>query len=97
MNLIISGELTTPKSEVGAFRSLTLYATVFRNLNCLVECERSKIDYYYKWLKENYSYDFVKQMVKENEEKGIAIRFSKHIQTITFDNLSWYITILHKA
>lgn len=95
MNLIISGELTAPKSEVGAFRSLTLYATVFKNLNCLVECEKKDIDFYYKWLKEKYSYDYVKQMVKIGEEKGIVIRYSKHIEAITFDNLSWYISILH--
>ncbi len=97
MNLIISGELTAPKSEVGAFRLLTLYATVFKNMNCLVECRKEEIDFYYKWLKNNYSYDFVKQIVSINEEKGICIRHSKKIDTITFDNLSWYITILHRA
>lgn len=97
MNLIISGELTAPKSEVGAFRSLTLYATVFKKLDCLVECESEDIDFYYKWLKEKYSYDFVKQMVKRGEEKGVVIRYSKYIEAITFDNLDWHITILHRA
>lgn len=97
MNLIISGELTAPKSEVGAFRSLTLYATVFKSMDCLVECQNEEIDFYYKWLKSNYSYDFVKQMVKKNEETGVIIRYSEKVNRITFDNLSWYITILHRV
>lgn len=94
MNLIISGELTAPKSEVGAFRTLTLYATIFKGLDCLVECKENEIDVYYKWLKTNWSYDFVKQMVKLNEESGVCIRYSKLVDSITFNNLNQYITIL---
>lgn len=94
MNLIISGELTAPKSEVGAFRTLTLYATVFRGLDCLVECQENEIDVYYKWLKRNWSYDFIKAMVKIDEERGILLRYSKLVNCITFNNLNEYILIL---
>ena len=55
MNLLISGELTAPPSEVSAFRSLTLYATVFKHLDCLVEVPKQEIDFYHKWLKDKYA------------------------------------------
>jgi len=97
MNLIISGELTIPKSEIGAFRTLTLYATVFKKLDCLVECQENEIDLYYKWLKRNWSYDFVKQMVKTNEETVIHIKYSKLVNSITFNNLNQYIAILKRV
>lgn len=94
MNLIISGELTAPKSEVGAFRTLTLYATVFKGMDCLVECREEEIDFYYRWLKRNSSYDFVKQMVRLDEESGIYLRHSKLIDSITFNNLNQYILMI---
>lgn len=94
MNLIISGELTAPKSEVGAFRTLTLYATVFKGLDCLVECRNDEIDHYYHWLKRNWSYDFVRQMVRVNEEKGFVIRYSKYVDRITYNNLGQFIQSL---
>lgn len=94
MNLIISGELTAPKSEVGAFRTLTLYATVFKGMDCLVECREEEIDFYYRWLKRNSSYDFVKQMVRLDEERGIYLRHSSLIDSITFNNLNQYILMI---
>ena len=94
MNLIISGELTVPSSEVAAFRTLTLYATTFKHLDCLVECKKDEIDLYYHWLKSNCSYDFVEAMVKIDEEKGIKIRQSKYIDRLTFNNLGQFIKSL---
>ena len=96
MNLIISSELTAPKSEIAAFRTLTLYATTFKKLDCLVECKQNEIDFYYSWLKRNWSYDFVRQMVKIDEEKGIKITYSKYINKITFNNLNQFIISLEK-
>ena len=49
MNLLIDCELTAPPSEIGAFRTLTLYATVFYQLDCLIEAKPEEIDYYYNW------------------------------------------------
>lgn len=91
MNLIISGELTVPSSEVAAFRTLTLYATTFKGLDCLVECKKDEIDLYYHWLKNNWSYDFVEAMVRIDEEKGIKIRQSKYVDRLTFNNLGQFI------
>jgi hypothetical protein len=94
MNLIISGELTIPPGEVRAFRTLTLYATTFKHLDCLVECKKEEIDLYYHWLKNNRSYDFVKSIVTIDEEKGIKIRYSKYIDRLTYNNLGQFICSL---
>jgi hypothetical protein len=87
MNLLISGELTAPPSEVSAFRTLTLYATTFKNLDCLVEVQPSEIDYYYHWLKNKYALDFVKQLVCVGEETGFKLQYS-HIKRLTYNNLN---------
>lgn len=94
MNLIISGELVIPPSEVAAFRTLTLYATTFKHLDCLVECRAEEIDLYYSWLKRKWSYDFVRGMVKIDEVRGIKIRHSKYIDRLTFNNLDQFVKSL---
>ena len=86
MNLIISGELSAPPSEVMAFRDVTLYATIFRNMDCLVEVSREDFDFYYSWLKRTGSWDFVCQMVDIGEESGIVLKYDV-IDKITFNNL----------
>jgi len=93
MNLLISGELTAPPSEVGAFRDLTLYATIFRHLDCLVEVERGEADYYYNWLKNKYAFDFVREIVYIGEERGARLHY-RSIRRITFNNLSDLITMV---
>ena len=45
----------------------------FLNLNVLVECEKDLIDFYWYWLKDNASYDFVDAMIYINEESGFKI------------------------
>ena len=87
MNLLISGELTAPPSEVSAFRTLTLYATTFKNLDCLVEVQPGEIDYYYHWLKDKYALDFVRQLVYVGEETGFKLKYS-NIKRLTYNNLN---------
>lgn len=87
MNLLISGELTAPPSEVSAFRSLTLYATVFKHLDCLVEVPREEIDFYHRWLKDKYAYDFVKEIVYIGETSGFRLQHSR-IKKLTYNNLN---------
>ncbi len=87
MNLLISGELTAPPSEVSAFRSLTLYATVFKQLDCLVEVQKEEMDFYYKWLKDKYALDFVKQFVCVGETSGFRLQYSR-IKKLTYNNLN---------
>ena len=93
MNLLISGELTAPPSEVSAFRNLTLYATTFKNLDCLVEVQPSEIDYYYHWLKDKYALDFVRQLVYVGEETGFKLQYS-HIKRLTYNNLNDLIFVI---
>jgi len=87
MNLLISSELTAPPSEVSAFRTLTLYATTFKQLDCLVEVDKNEIDFYYKWLKDRYALDFVKQFVYIGETTGFRLQYSR-IKKLTYNNLN---------
>lgn len=96
MNLIISCELTAPPSEVSAFRSLTMYATVFKKMDCLIEADPDEIDFYYNWLKRNYAYDFVKQFVKKREVGGIRLNYDR-IKRLTFNNLNDMIFVVSMA
>jgi hypothetical protein len=84
VNLLLNCQLTAPPSEVGAFRQFTLYATLFKKYDCLIVAEPEEIDYYYVWLKNKGAYDYIKQFVYPNTEKGLTLKCSR----ITFDNLS---------
>jgi len=95
VNLIIDCQFTAPPSEIGAFRTLTLYATIFKKMDCLIESPPEEIDYYYKWLKNNYALDFVKQIVYYNEETGLKIKANPIYDRITFNNLNSFIKILN--
>jgi hypothetical protein len=83
MNLLINCQLTAPPSEVGAFRTVTLYATVFKKYDCLIVAEKDQIDYYYHWIKRHGAHDFVKQFVIPNSETGIEL----NVKRLTFNNL----------
>jgi len=87
MNLLISSELTAPPSEVSAFRTLTLYATAIKRLDCLVEVKPGEIDFYYHWLKDRYAMDFVKELVKVGEVSGFRLQHGS-IKKLTFNNLN---------
>ena len=94
MNVIISSLLTAPPSEVYAFRTLTLYATIFHNHDCLIESLSSEeIDYYYKWLKHNYALDFVKDFILPNQASGIYINTNTY-DKLTLNNLNHFIAII---
>jgi hypothetical protein len=94
MNLIISAEFSAPPSETGAFRTLTMYATIMRHYDCLVEVGKEERDYYYKWLKNRYIYDYVKELVIVGEEKGIKIVYNLYNDRMTYNNLGQYIKLL---
>lgn len=95
MNLLISGELSAPPSEVSAFRSLTLYATIFKHMDCLVEVQKEEVDFYYKWLRNKYALDFVRQFVILGEEKGYRLEYAS-IHKITYNNLDALISVIDK-
>ncbi len=93
VNVIINCVLTAPPSEIYAFRTFTLYATVFHNYTCLVEVSKDEIDFYYRWLKNKYALDFVKQLIYLNEEHGIRID-TNISDRITLDNLNKFIEVI---
>lgn len=91
MNLLIDCVLTAPPSEIGAFRSVTLYATLFKQYDCLIVANRDEVDYYYRWLKCKGANDFIKQFVLPQTERGKILQFEK----ITFNNLNNVILFLN--
>lgn len=75
MLLIIDGILCEPPSETTLFRDITLYASVFKDREVILECEKDMKDFYYKWLKSRGAYDFVKEIVSYGREDGFVIRY----------------------
>lgn len=74
MLLLIDSELTEPPSCVVLFRDITLYATVFKKMEIILEADPVMTDYYYKWLKGFGAFDFVKDIMDYDEEVGKTIR-----------------------
>lgn len=77
MLIIIDAELSAPPSEVCLFRDITLFSSCFLKKNVILECKKEERDYYYKWLKNRGSWDFIEDMVKPNTEYGFSIRPQK--------------------
>ncbi len=91
MKIIIRGELCEPPSSIYCFRDITLYAHCFLKADVLLETKRKEKDSYYRWLKDNGAYDFVKDIIGTNEETGFLIGPKKGnfiIQKINYDNLN---------
>ncbi len=72
--VIIEADLSAPPSEVALFRDITLYSHCFLKKNVVLECKREERDFYYKWLKDKSSWDFVSDMITPWSEQGITIR-----------------------
>lgn len=68
MILRIEAALCEPPSSISAFRDTTLYATVFRQLDVLLECEEGTRSSYWHWLKKNGAHDFVRDLIFPYEE-----------------------------
>jgi len=86
--IIIEADLSAPPSEVTLFRDITLYSHCFLKKNVVLECKKEERDFYYKWLKNKCSWDFVYDMVKPFSENGISIRKKKGI--INVDRIHYY-------
>lgn len=98
--LILDAELSDPPSSRTCFRDVTLYAAAFRKLDVLVECAPSKIDFYWDWLKQGGSMDFVEQLIFFGEEEGVTVRKDYggdlNIETLNESSLSLVISFLNK-
>lgn len=68
MILRIEAALSEPPSSITAFRDTTLYATVFKELDVLLECEKGTRTFYWNWLKKNGAHDFVRDLILPYEE-----------------------------
>jgi hypothetical protein len=75
--LLIDAELTEPPSETTLFRDVTLYATIFKGRDVILESSPEMKDFYYKWLKSHGAFDFVKDILDYGKEKGFTIRRKK--------------------
>jgi len=72
MNLIIDAELSTPPSEVGAFRTVICYAHNVLHYEIFAEIFWRERDYYHRWFKRNYLYDYL-ELVEMGELGGKRI------------------------
>jgi len=72
--LLIDAALTEPPSETTLFRDVTLYATIFRGKDVVLESCPEMKDFYYKWLKSRGAFDFVQDILDYGREKGFTIR-----------------------
>ena len=69
--------LTEPPSETTLFRDITLYATIFRGKDVILECSPEMKDFYYKWLKSRGAFDFVQDILDYGREVGFTIRYKR--------------------
>lgn len=74
MLLLIDAALTEPPSDTTLFRDITLYATVFRGRDVVLETSPEMKDFYYKWLKAHGAFDFVQDILDYGKEEGFTIR-----------------------
>ena len=96
-NLIIDAQLTEPPSEHSVFRDVSMYASVFLDLNILVECDRRDFDLYWYWLKNHGAFDFVEDFVEPKAESGIVVsclRCNISVQLLSADTLNFVINQL---
>jgi len=99
MNIIIHAGLSEPPSSVACFRDVTLYSSCFIKADVLVECRKSMIDIYYKWLKEHGAYDFVGQIVRPKEEAGFRIGYKGAnlvVDRINASNLNFIVSTIRR-
>lgn len=91
MLTLIDCLLTEPPSHTTCFRDVTVYTSFFLESEILLECEKESQDIYYNWLKENYSWDYVSDIIEPGNEAGVSIRTnggSISVDRISYDNLN---------
>ena len=73
MIVIIRAELSLPPTWFTSFRDLTLYVSVLKDVDILVEATKTETDQYYDWLRERGGMDFVEDFVLPNSETGVRL------------------------
>ena len=73
MPILMEATLSEPPSSITCFRDVTLYASIFKNKDILVFCEKDHVDLYWYWLKAHGAMDFIEDFVRYKEEPGYII------------------------
>lgn len=82
--LIIPGDLSCPPSEVYTFRTFTFFAHRFCEYDVLVTIPWEFRDTYWRWFKDNYLFDHVKDLVEDSTDiQAVKISLSR----LTCENL----------
>lgn len=76
MTLLIRDQLTCPPTWFLSYRDLTLYCTVFLQLDVVLES--AEPDLYYRWIKPRGGMDFVRDFVRPGSERGVHLDFAPH-------------------
>ena len=96
MLILIDAELCAPPSEVTLFRDITLFSTFFLEKKVLIECTQNEKDFYYKWLRDKSSWDYVYDIIEPKTEVGISIRTKKANITIPRINYSNFSIVMNR-
>ena len=76
MNLIVPAELCEPPSEGLMFRHLLMVSKLDLLYSNLVFCQEDMVDLYYHYMKERFIFDFVDDIVTQQEDGGTLNRYS---------------------
>lgn len=68
MNLIVPAELCEPPSEALMFRHLLMVSRYDLLCSNLLFCQEDMVDLYYRYLKSKYLFDFVDDIVTQQED-----------------------------
>lgn len=95
MNLLIDESLVLPPSEIHCFRDVTLYSSVFKDFQILVESYQK--DLVWRLMKHYGAFDFVHDIIEPGYEQGLVLGNSRGrcnicVSTITYENLNFVIS-----
>lgn len=95
MNLLINESLVLPPSEIHCFRDVTLYSSVFKDLQILVESYQK--DLVWRLMKHYGAFDFVHDIIEPGDEDGLVLgsgrgRCNICVSTISYENLDFVIS-----
>jgi hypothetical protein len=98
VNLLIDESLVLPPSEIHCFRDVTLYSSVFRDLQILVESYQK--DLVWRLMKHYGAFDFVEDIVEPASEDGLVLGLSRGrcnicVSSINYENLDFIISRLN--
>jgi len=73
MNLIVRAPLSEPPTESLPFRYVLSCANIDCSMDVLLECEDGTKDLYWKFLNQRGMFDFISDIIRPLEERGLSI------------------------